>query len=308
MSDRHVIVGAGPVGTETAKVLSARGSEVLMLSRSGRGPELAGVSRRAVDATDPAALAAATEGATALYNCANPGDYTQWEQTWPPLAASLLAAAERTGAVLVTAGSLYPYGPVDVPMTEDLPAAATDHKGQLRARMTADAFHLPRAGRIRAVEVRGSDYVGVGVGKNGHLTRTLPRAAAGKGVRVMGSPDLPHSWTDVQDMGRTLVAAADRPESWGQVWHAPTNAPKTQRQAMTDVLATVGKPAVAVRPMPLGLLKVVAAVHPLTRELLEMSYQFRRPYVLDSSAAQREFGLAPTPWDEVCRRTATAAA
>jgi nucleoside-diphosphate-sugar epimerase len=308
MSDRHVIVGAGPVGTETAKVLSARGSEVVLVSRSGRGADLKGVCRVSVDASDAAALTEVTTGATSLYNCANPADYTQWDRVWPPMSAALMVAAERTGATLVTAGSLYPYGPVDVPMTEDLPAAATDHKGRLRAGMTAAAFELHRAGRIHAVEVRGSDYVGVGVGKNGHLTRLLPRAAAGKGVWVMGSPDLPHSWTDVQDMGRTLVAAADRPESWGRVWHAPTNAPRTQRQGLTEVLGTIGKPAVTVRPMPLRALALVAKVHPLTRELLEMSYQFTRPYVLDSTAAQREFGLAPTPWDEVCARTATAAA
>lgn len=307
MSDRHVIVGAGPVGIETAKVLSARGSEVVMLSRSGRGPELPGVSRRAVDASDASALGEAAEGAAALYNCANPGDYTQWEKVWPPLAGSLLLAAERTGATLVTAGSLYPYGPVEVPMTEELPAAATDHKGRLRATMTADAMALHRAGRIHAVEVRGSDYVGVGVGKNGHLTRNLPRAAAGKGVWVMGSPDQPHSWTDVQDMGRTLVAAADRPSSWGRIWHAPTNAPRTQRQALTDVLATIGKPPVPVRAMPLRTLRLIGRVHPLTGELVQMSYQFTRLYVLDSKAAQQEFGLAPTPWDEVCARTATAA-
>jgi hypothetical protein len=36
----------------------------------------------------------------------------------------------------------------------------------------------------------------------------------------------------------------------------------------------------------------------------ETEYQFQRPYVLDSSAIERELGLAPTPWDEVCRATA----
>ncbi len=86
-----------------------------------------------------------------LYNCANPGDYTQWEKVWPPLAAALLTTAERTGAVYAITGNLYPYGPVDGPMTEDLPDAATDHKGVLRARLWADALAAhrarPRAGR-----------------------------------------------------------------------------------------------------------------------------------------------------------------
>jgi hypothetical protein len=40
------------------------------------------------------------------------------------------------------------------------------------------------------------------------------------------------------------------------------------------------------------------------RELRETEYQFQRPYVLDSSAIERELGLRPTPWAEVCRATA----
>jgi hypothetical protein len=28
-----------------------------------------------------------------------------------------------------------------------------------------------------------------------------------------------------------------------------------------------------------------------------VAYQFEDPFVLDSTAAQRTFGLAPTPWD-----------
>lgn len=41
------------------------------------------------------------------------------------------------------------------------------------------------------------------------------------------------------------------------------------------------------------------------RELEETAYQFERPFVLDSSAITREFGLKATPWDEVCFSTAT---
>jgi hypothetical protein len=42
----------------------------------------------------------------------------------------------------------------------------------------------------------------------------------------------------------------------------------------------------------------------MLRELKETTYQFDRPYLLDSSAITRELGLEPTPWDKVCRRTA----
>jgi hypothetical protein len=56
------------------------------------------------------------------------------------------------------------------------------------------------------------------------------------------------------------------------------------------------------------LLGVGGAVVPLLREMRETVYQFERPYTLDSSAIERELGLTPTPWDEVCRATAEAAA
>ena len=56
-----------------------------------------------VDATDADALTAAVQGADVLYNCANP-TYRRWPTDWPPLWPSLLDAAARTGAVLVTVG------------------------------------------------------------------------------------------------------------------------------------------------------------------------------------------------------------
>ena len=302
MTNTYVIVGAGPVGRHTAEVLRDRGERVRVVTRSGRGG-IDGTESVAADASDAEALARVTAGATALFNCANPTDYTTWEQVWPPLAESLLVAAERTGATLVTASCLYPYGPTTAPMVEGQPDAATDHKGRLRASMWAEAKARHEDGRIRAVEVRGADYVGAGVGDNGHVTRHLPTARKGKTAWVIGKPDLAHSWTDVADMGRTLAAVADREETWGQVWHAPTNAPRTQRQTLTDVLAAGGLEPVAVRAIPMPALRGLALVNPLMREIAELSYMWTRPYVLDSSRTERVLDLSPTPWDEVCRQT-----
>ncbi len=302
MAKTYVIVGAGPVGRHTAELLRDRGDRVRLVTRTGR-IRIEGVESVTADASDPAALTQAATGAAALFNCANPTDYTTWEAVWPPLAESLLTAAERSGATLVTVSCLYPYGPTDAPMVEGQPDAATDHKGRLRAGMWAEARARHEAGRLHAVEVRGSDYVGVGVGGNGHITRHLTTATKGRGAWVLGRSDLPHSWTDVADMARTLVAVADRPDSWGRVWHAPTNAPRTQREALTDVLAAGGYAPVAVRSIPMPVLRGLSLVVPFIREMAELSYMWTRPYVLDSRRTETELGLAPTPWDEVCRRT-----
>lgn len=47
-------------------------------------------------------------------------------------------------------------------------------------------------------------------------------------------------------------------------------------------------------------------VNPLLRELRETTYQFDRPYVLDSSAAQQALGIAPTALDEALAETLSA--
>ena len=140
---KHVIVGAGPIGTATAQHLLELGHEVTVVTRSGTGPE--GTRRVAADAADRDRLTELARGAQALYNCANPR-YHRWPTDWPPVAAAMLAAAEQTGAGLVTMSNLYGYGPVDVPMTEDLPLAATTVKGGVRARMWRDALAAQRTG------------------------------------------------------------------------------------------------------------------------------------------------------------------
>src|SRR5215831_377662 len=99
----HVIVGAGPVGSGAARLLVARGERVRLVSRRGSGPNHPLIERVAADATEAGRLAELSAGAAALYNCANPA-YDRWLTDWPPLAAALLTAAERSGAVLAIAG------------------------------------------------------------------------------------------------------------------------------------------------------------------------------------------------------------
>ena len=304
MSDRHLVIGAGPVGRHTAQLLAARGSEVVVATRSGTDTGIADVTHVALDASDAEALSAVAHGASVIYNCANPGDYTRWQEVWPPLAAALLVAAQRCGAVYGITGNLYPYGPVDGAMHEGLPDAATDHKGRLRAQMWADALALHDAGRIRAVEVRGSDYMGLGVGGNGHITRQVPGMLAGKRAWVLGRKDVPHTFTDVLDVARLLIAAAEDSSAHGRVWHVPSNAPRTQQQALTDVMASAGRPAPRVSEVPDVVFAAAARLVPLMRELSQLSYQWTRPYILDDAAAREHFAMQPTPWHDVCRRSA----
>ncbi|WP_031074938.1 NAD-dependent epimerase/dehydratase family protein [Streptomyces sp. NRRL S-118] len=293
----HVVVGFGPAGAATARLLAGQGHSVRVITTSGRGPE-PGIEHIALDAADSARLIDAARGAAAIHGCAAP-PYHRWVSAWPPLAASLCAAAEATGAVLVLLGNLYGYGPVDGPLTEELPLAATGPKGRVRAAVWERARTLHEQGRIRAVEVRASDFFGPGVTDGGHLAaRVMPRLLRGKPVSMLGDPDTPHSWTYLPDVARALAEVAAEERAWGRAWHVPTEPALSARQMVDRLAARAGTGPVAVRALPPAVLGVASLFSPLIRELKEVRYQFERPFVVDSSAYATALAVRATPVDE----------
>ena len=157
--------------------------------------------------------------------------------------------------------------------------------------MTADAFAAHQAGLIRAVEVRGSGYLGAGPGDYAHMPRVITKALRGKTVSVRTSRTpgpTSATWAGLSQPWPPEESA------WGRVWHAPSNPPRTQAEAVNDVLASVGAKPVTVTAMPY-VLTVAAPFVPVLRELRETLYQFTSPYVIDSSAITAAFELEPAP-------------
>ena len=310
MNQTHVIVGAGPIGSGIARLLVSQGKSVRMITRSGSGPVIEGVERIAADASDAVRMSELTADSVVIYNCANP-QYHRWPTDWPPIAGSLLNAAERSGAVLVTIANLYVYGPAteslgvpaydrDHPMTEQTPLAAVGTKGRVRRRMWLDALALHEAGRIRAAEIRSSDYIGPDA-QSVIGDRVIDPLLRGKAVWIPGRTDRLHTLTFTGDVARLAVAVAAEPEAHGRVWHTPSNEARTARQTLDDLARLAGAPQPNIRTIPDAGLAAVGLFSPMMRELRETNYQRNYDFVMDSSAAERAFGLAPTPWDTVLR-------
>ncbi|MEU7552801.1 NAD-dependent epimerase/dehydratase family protein [Streptomyces sp. NPDC044571] len=298
----YVVMGFGPAGAATARLLAEQGHSVRVVTTSGRSPE-PGIEHVALDATDSRRLIEASQGAAAIFNCAAP-PYPRWTRDWPPLASSACAAAEATGAVLVMLGNLYGYGPVDGPMTEQLPLAATGPKGRVRAQVWQQAQDLHEQGRIKAVEVRASDFFGPGVTDGGHLAaRVMPRLLRGKPVSTLGDPDAPHSWTYLPDVAGALVEVAGEERAWGHAWHVPTEPALSTREMVDRLAARSRTEPVAVRRLQPAVLGIASVFSPLIRELKEVRYQFDRPFVVDSSAYEAAFALRATPVDEQVEAT-----
>ena len=298
--DKHVIVGAGQVGTRLAASLAEQGRPVRLVSRTGNSiPGVEGVS---ADASDRAALVRATHDASVIYNCINP-PYHRWVQDWPTMNANLIAAAEDSGAVLVTLSNLYGYGAVDGPMTEDTPLIAHTRKGQVRARMWDEALAAHREGRIRATEVRASDYIGEASDQTNFGVRIFPRMRAGKPIMLMGRVDQPHTWTYTGDAAALLARVGQDEQAWGRAWHVPSCDPHTQAEVVAQLADGMGVPMPKIRTAGAGMLRMVGLFNKPAGELVEMLYEFDRPFVMDSTLTQRTFDLEPTPWDEIIAET-----
>lgn len=294
---KHVIVGAGQAGGHLAERLTAQGHDVIVVTRSGSGPD--GARRVAADVADRPRLTALAKGADALYNCVNPR-YHRWTQDWPPMAASFLGAAEDTGAVLVILGNLYGYGPVDGPMTEDLPLAATGTKGRIRAKMWNDALAAHQAGRVRTTELRASDYYGPHSTDQAYIgqARFVKPLLEGKRVPYFSDPSVPHAWTYLPDVAKALAIAGTDERAWGRPWHVPTGPAVSTRAVAERLCALAGAPAPRIYEVPRPIFTAMGVLSPMAKELRETRYQFDRPYVLDSSAFETTFGMAPTPLDD----------
>jgi nucleoside-diphosphate-sugar epimerase len=301
----HVIIGAGPVGSATALCLAAEGHQVRVITRSGTGPDADGIEKVAADAADPGRLSRLTAGAAVLYNCASP-PYHRWPQDWPPLAASVLAAAEHAGAVLVTMSNLYRYGPVAHPITERDPLAAAGPKGQVRAAMWTQTLAAHQAGRVRAAEARSSDFFGPGVrGQSPIGERSIPRLLAGRPIAVLGDPGAPHSWTYLPDIAAALATLGADERAWGRAWHVPTSAPMSQREIYTALARLAGAPEPRLRLVRSWLIRAGGLAVPYLREFSEVAYQFNGPFVVDSSAFTSTFGAQPTRAEQALAATLT---
>ena len=297
----HVIFGTGPLGKWTARALAQMGKPVHMVNRSGQAGGLPpGVEVVQGDAYDVAKNVAVTQGATTIYQCAQP-HYYEWPEKFPPLQAAILEAAAATGARLVVGDNLYMYGaPHGQPLREDSPVAPNTRKGRVRAAMAARVLEAHAQGKVRAAIGRASDFFGPD--DTALTSYAMQPAVKGKAINLMGRDDQPHSFTYIADFGRALATLGTQDAALGQVWFAPTNPPLTQKALVQLLEAELGQPVKAMVGGPL-MMRLMGLFNREVNEIVEMMYEWVEPYTIDSSKIERAFGLRPTPLPQALRET-----
>mgnify|MGYP003397221252 CR=1 FL=1 len=297
----HVVLGTGPLGLAVARHLAARGDRVRAANRAGRADLPEGVEVVGADVAVAADAKRACAGAAVVYHCANP-PYARWSELHPPLMDAVIEGSASAGSRLVFGDNFYAYGPVDGPLTEDLPYLATGPNGRTRARIAETLMRAHESGRVRATIGRGSDFFG----PHAHLStvgdRVFTRALEGKPAQVLGNPEVPHTATYIEDFARALVTLAEQDEALGEVWHVPNAETVTMRRFVQMVFEAAGHPP-RLRPAPRWGIAMAALFNPTLRAVKEQLYQSEGPWVVDSSKFERAFGWRATPLPEAIRAT-----
>jgi nucleoside-diphosphate-sugar epimerase len=304
---RHVIFGTGAIGLATLDALRRRGETVRLVNRSGRARVSDDVEVVGGDASDPDFTTAVAHGASVVYQTLNP-PYPEWTAQFPALQTGVLAAAEATGARMVSMENVYMYGrPAGRPLTEDRAHDAHTKKGQLRSRMARELLAAHQAGRVQVAIGRASDYFGPRGGAQSNLgDRVFPAALAGKTATVLGDPDQPHTYTYIPDIGEGLAVLGEHPDAPGEVWHLPNDPDtRTTRRLVDIVYQQAGQPRAKLRTIPTLVFRALGLVNPTMREILEMRYQFEEPFIVDSSKIATRLGVQATPIDRALADTLT---
>jgi nucleoside-diphosphate-sugar epimerase len=298
----HVVLGAaGPLGLAVVRHLAAGGKRVRAAVRGRRADLPEGVEVVAADLAIAADTKRVCEGAAVVYHCVNP-PYAKWPELHPPLMDAAIEGAAAAAARLVFGDNLYAYGPVDGPLTEDLPYRPRGPNGRVRAQIAETLMRAHGSGRIQATIGRGSDFFGPGAHDSTVGDRLFARAVEGKAAQILGNPDAPHTVTYIEDFGRALVTLGEHGEALGEVWHVPNAETVTKRRFVEMVFEGAGH-APRLRAAPRWGIALAALFNPTMRAVKEQLYQSERPWVVDSSKFERAFGWTATPLREAVDAT-----
>lgn len=288
----YVIVGAGPVGCETASLLAEEGHSVILTSRNAGSIDAGSVRTVSSDATDAEQLAGLAKGADAIFMCAMAA-YHRWPTDFFPIMDGAVKAAEQVGARLVVAGNVYGYGAGAVsPLTPELEPDPTTRKGTTRHIMWQRALRS----NVPAIEVRASDYLGKGAVAYFSLL-ALPSLLKNEPVSFLGDPDMAHAWSFTKDTAKTLVAASRFTGEWGRAFHVPSQS--------ASVRELVRRFAVALKIEIPDLLRLTLAdLEGIgLSEGVEMSYLFEKPLLLDAGETEKLLGVTASSLDTMVRDT-----
>ncbi len=298
----YVVMGAsGGIGNAVTRRLAEQGKAIRAVNRSGKIDVPEGVETFAADAMDPAATRLACQGASVVFNCVHPLPGESYDR-FVTMSANILDGAADSGAKLVLAASVYPYGKVDRPMTEDMPQRPVEPTGVLHAKGVDMAMEAHAEGRVRTAVGRSSNYYGPNAGRSYAGDLIFQNSLTGESALVIGNMKMPHTYTYVDDFANGLITLGDNDQALGGIWHVPAAETITTGQFIDMVYGEAGTET-KIRAGTRIPLTFMSLYNSKMKFALQVLYQFDRPFIVDHSKFENAFGANPTPHSDATRLT-----
>jgi nucleoside-diphosphate-sugar epimerase len=215
----------------------------------------------------------------------------------------VIDAVSAQGAKLVMVDNLYMYGPGQTAMNEDAPERGGSKKGRLRVELAQMLRDAHDAGRVRVAIGRASDYFGPAADNSGITALAVEPGAKGKAIRWMGRLDRHHSAAYLPDIARAYVMLGEESKADGETWILPHGPAPTGAEFLAAVNAALAEP-VKTGVVSTTMLRLAAPFHKISRESLEIAYQWTDDFIADDAKFQRIFGpFEVTPLADAVKTT-----
>jgi nucleoside-diphosphate-sugar epimerase len=304
----HTILGAGgAIGVELAKALTAYTTDIRLVSRNPKKVNETDTLLSA-DLSTAEGVMKAVAGSTVCYLTLGYDYKTKiWQEKWPVLIRNVVAACIQHQAKLVFFDNVYALAPDEVGhITEESKIGPSSKKGAVRADVDRHILENIKSGKLEAIIARAPDFFGPIKDKSLLMNLIYDNMLKGKAAQWFCSADMPHSSGFTPDLAKGTAILGNTPDAFNQVWNLPCDAEAPTGRAWVKIFAQEmgGKDKVSVLPK-FGL-RVLGLFIGILGEMVEMCYQYDRPYVFDSSKFNMRFGYTPTRNAEAVRLTVAA--
>lgn len=295
----HTVLGAsGATGRAVILELQNRDLTIRAVNRSEKTSEPESVR---ADLLDREQTLNAVSGSSYVYLCVGlPYRSDVWENQWPLLIQNVIEACIEAKSRLVYFDNIYLYGPtpLSVPFNENHSQQPTTRKGIARKKTTDLLLNAIAENKLKAVIGRSADFYGPSAVNSPFYISFLENMLKNKKPQSIYRPDIKHTYANVSDNGRALVALALEPAAYGQVWHLPVGKSITIAE-VADIFNEELGTNYQVSFLPPFVRKILSLFIPALKEVDEMLYQFNNAYEMSFDKFQKQFPeFKVTPYDE----------
>ena len=295
----HTILGAGgPVANALTRELQNNNVNIRLASRRPIETTHKNISWQKADLLNYDELLAVSKGSEVIYLTAGlVYDKKIWAEQWPVIMQNYIRLGKETGARLIFFDNVYSYGLVNGAMLETTPYNPSSNKGEIRAKIATQLMEEAKAGNIKASIARGADFYGTEDMKGVLDVMLLDKLKKGQKPQWLGNVNKLHNFSYIPDMGKGMFLLGQNPDSDNQIWHMPTAKPMKGIDFIkmaTDIYGTQPK-YMAINKF---MLQLFGLFDTMTKELVEMYYQYDHDYNFNSDKFEKAFNFTPTKYED----------